>query len=135
MDRMPSEAVSNLAAETLGLAVKSVGNGTLVPFLVVRGAAIILPGRTLEEITKMARAAINTLPETSSTYAFAYDGYLTLDGERTDAMFVEAGERGGDGPFVFAQRYRPKRFLRPAKAVGKPKLLVANKPRLTNSAG
>jgi hypothetical protein len=36
-----------------------------------------------------------------------YDGYLTVAGERSDAIFVEAQERGSTASVIFAQRYRP----------------------------
>lgn len=33
------------------------------------------------------------------------DGYLTRDGRRTDAVFVEASEAGSDVSVIMAQRY------------------------------
>ena len=37
----------------------------------------------------------------------AFDGYLTVEGERSDAILVEGQERGQDESVGFAQRYRP----------------------------
>ena len=56
-------------------------------------------------------------------YAIAFDGYLTTDGKRTDAAFVEAGERGASGAVVFAQPYRVKKRSRKAERVGRPVLV------------
>lgn len=39
--------------------------------------------------------------------ALAYDGYVTVDGQRGDAVFVKAQERGREHSLLFAQRYRP----------------------------
>jgi len=56
----------------------------------------------------------------------AWDGYFTLEGDRTDAVYVEVSERGADTSFVFAQRYGRKGFFKKTTfLVGRP-MLVAN---------
>jgi hypothetical protein len=55
--------------------------------------------------------------------ALAYDGYLTTDGERTDAAFVEAGERGQPEAFLIAQRYRVKKRSGKVERVGQPTII------------
>ncbi|MCF8568567.1 hypothetical protein LLE49_28000 [Alicyclobacillus tolerans] len=47
-----------------------------------------------------------------------YDGYLTHDGLRTDALFYKAYQHGTDGWLNFAQRYRPKKLFSPYKRIG-----------------
>jgi len=58
-------------------------------------------------------------------YAVAFDGYLTTDGERSDAAFVEAGERGQPEAVVFAQRYRVKKRSGKVERVKRPLLVEA----------
>jgi hypothetical protein len=36
----------------------------------------------------------------------AWDGYLTVEGERTDAVFVEAYEAGAESSTLLAQSYK-----------------------------
>jgi hypothetical protein len=67
----------------------------------------------------MRRAVANAPPEVCKV-AMAYDGYVTLEGTKYDAVFVEAGERGGASGVVFVQRYRPKGFLRAFSTIGNP---------------
>jgi hypothetical protein len=41
-----------------------------------------------------------------SRYAFAYDGYLTVDGNRWEGLFVEAGDKvGATGAFGLSWLY------------------------------
>jgi hypothetical protein len=55
---------------------------------------------------------IGQLDDRTTRYALAYDGYFTRPGgERLDAIFVEAADRGGT-TYTFAQQYKPKRLLR-----------------------
>ncbi|MCJ7731285.1 hypothetical protein MUP51_03125 [Candidatus Bathyarchaeota archaeon] len=42
-------------------------------------------------------------------YAIAWDGYITSENERTDAVFVEAGDRNDSLGVTFCQRYREVR--------------------------
>lgn len=49
---------------------------------------------------------------TSFRAAQVWDGYITMDGERTDAVFVAAHERGARASTLTAQRYRLARTIR-----------------------
>ena len=60
---------------------------------------------TLEE--GQARARDHVRAAGADRAAIAYDGYLTVEGDRNDAIFVEAQERGEGYSVMFAQRYRP----------------------------
>jgi hypothetical protein len=96
--------------------------GPLVPFLVTVDEA----GRTLhrlalpklEEGLEKGREMIRQLDENIVRYALPYDGYFTRPGgERLDAIFVEAADRGQPA-YIFSQQYRPKRFFRRFEVLG-----------------
>jgi len=96
--------------------------GPLVPFIVTVGET----GRTLhrlalprlEESVEKGRQMIGDLGPEVVRYAFVYDGFFTRPGgERLDAILVEGAERG-QPTYIFAQQYRPKRFLRPLRTIG-----------------
>jgi hypothetical protein len=98
------------------------GGGALVPFLVTVDES----GRTLhrlalprlEEGVEKGRKMISQLDGRTIRYALTYDGYFTRPGgERLDAIFVEAADCGRP-TYIFAQQYRPKRFLRNLQVLG-----------------
>lgn len=98
------------------------GGGALVPFLVTateEGRSLhrlALP--RLEEGVEKGRAMIRELDQRTIRYALTYDGYFTRPGgERLDAIFVEAADRG-QAKYIFAQQYRPKKFLRSLQVLG-----------------
>jgi hypothetical protein len=131
----PSELLRKLLQETIEAGMRTVGNGNdLIPFLVTdgekAGAITVLGCEDFDKSTQAAKKIIARLQDSLVAYAYAYDGYLTLEGERHDAIFVEAVERAQDHVFVFAQRYRPKGFFRPAKAIGNPDLLMTAESQL-----
>jgi hypothetical protein len=61
--------------------------------------------------------------------AVAFDGFLTVDGRRTEAVLVEAYERGAEG-LVLAQRYewRGRGRRRRFEAIGNPAVVGATQP-------
>lgn len=62
-------------------------------------------------------------------YALAYDGCLTADGRRWEALFVEAGDKVGATGVLLCQRYTRKKdwFKKGIVAFGNP-ALVGNPP-------
>ena len=83
--------------------------GPLIPFALMetsdgRELTRFAPG-TLEAGQALAREHVRAAGVDRA--AIAYDGYLTVQGDRADAVFVEAQERGQNDSIVFAQRYRP----------------------------
>ena len=58
-------------------------------------------------------------------YALAYDGYLTVDGLRWEALFVEAGDKLGAFGVLLCQRYQRKKgwFKNGIEPVGNPALV------------
>jgi hypothetical protein len=80
---------------------------------------------TLEESLNHARSAV-TADSLASRVGVAWDGYLTAEGARTDAVYVEVSEHEADTSFVFAQRYARKGLLKKKTSlIGRP-MLVAN---------
>lgn len=106
------EQLIELTFAALDHAVESVsgGGGPLTPFVmaVKPGTAderelLRYVAETLEDGIDAAREHLH-----STAYercALAWDGYLTVSGERTDAVFVEAQEAGRPVGICLAQRY------------------------------
>ena len=104
----PSEPLVDFALFALDHAMESVvaSGGPLVPFALVHadGANSIarFPG-DLEAGQELARDLARH--SGAERAAVAWDGYVTIDGERTDAVFAEAFERGDTESVIMAQRY------------------------------
>jgi hypothetical protein len=93
---------------------------------IVRFAAVTLE-QGLGEAVVHVRARRD---ETGTRHALAYDGYLTVDGSRSDAIYVEAVEPGSVEVMVIAQRYRPKRALKKFETIGRPALVPDDSAKL-----
>jgi hypothetical protein len=81
--------------------------GPLVPFSVVETdgqRSLTRFAGDLEASQQRARAEIRAAAGVTRA-AVAWDGYLTTDVGRTDAVFVEASEDGDPESVVLAQRY------------------------------
>lgn len=124
-----SEKFADLVFFALDHGVDSIraSGGPLTPFVVVeqdgqRQLHRFVTER-LEEGQQRAREAIAASPPTTTAYAMAYDGYITVQGTKVDAILVEASERGRPAGVRMAQRYTPKKFLRSFQTVGNPAVL------------
>lgn len=73
---------------------------------------------TLEESLARARRAVSELPSGTTAYALAHDGYITINGNKHDAILVEASERGRTRAVQLAQRYIPKTAQQSFERVG-----------------
>jgi hypothetical protein len=71
---------------------------------------------TLEEGREQANA--HAAESSADRVGVVYDGYLTVEGERSDAIFVEAQERSATSSVIFAQRYRPGGRFKKFNAIG-----------------
>ena len=126
-----SEKFADLVFLALDHGIDSVraSGGPLIPFIVVEqdGKRELHRFATerLEEGQQRAREAIAASPQTATAYAMAYDGYITVQGVKFDAILVEASERGRPAGVRMAQRYTPKNSLRDFQTVGNPALLGA----------
>lgn len=119
----PSDQLMEFALFALDHATASVvpEGGPLVPFSMTEGEEgrklARFPGE-LEAGQHHAREAVRAAAD-ARLAAVAWDGYLTVDGQRSDAVFVEAAERGDDESVILAQRYAVSgRFRKKAEALG-----------------
>ena len=103
----PSPQVQHLASMALEHAVRSVvpEGGPLIPFCLLETAE----GRSLHRFAGELGAAVeharaHVRSSGAARAAVAWDGYLTADCRREDAMFVEASE-AGQPSIVMAHRY------------------------------
>jgi hypothetical protein len=125
--------LQELVLEALDLAVGCFSEGEQNPFVIfhdragksqlidVKGA----DGNIDPQLVDDARRIVSEVIDQPQRYAIAYDGYLTTDGVKYDAAFVEAGERGEPEAFVVAQCYRVKKRKKGVEKVGNP-LIVAS---------
>ena len=91
--------------------------GPLIPFTFVLDAnpdqarrQLMLTRHALEDLAEClqaAQASIRPDPN-SSMYAIAWDGYVTVEGRKWDAVLIEAGESGNAEAVIYAQRYELK---------------------------
>ena len=121
----PSQELADLAFFALDHAVESVkvSGGPLIPFAATEDES----GRTLnrfvtellEEGQQQARDYVGGATD-AHRVAIAYDGYLTIEGERFDAVLVEAQQRGDASGLILAQRYRTGGRFRKFSTIGNP---------------
>jgi hypothetical protein len=106
--------------------------GPLIPFAMTRTAegAVNLQRFVgdLEQGQEQARAAVRASGASSAQAAVAWDGYLTSEGTRVDAVFVEAS-RGGEASVVMAQPYHRVGLLRKRwQTLGEPVMVARGEP-------
>lgn len=132
-----SERFAELMFWTLDYGVECVSTGeTLIPFAAVLVGRQRQLRRLLAEGPEAAERILERLlaQEPIEAYAYAYDGYVTLEGERSDAVFVEGAERGTDKGVLFAQRYRPADHAAGFAVQGRPALVAYPQSRLAGGA-
>jgi nucleotide-binding universal stress UspA family protein len=118
-----SDELIDLALFALDHGVESIkdAGGPLVAFAVTEGPdgrnLVRFPTERVEEGPAHAREHIRGAGDPVRV-AIAYDGYVTVEGERTDAILVEAQERGQPASVIMAQRYRPGGRLRRFSTIG-----------------
>lgn len=105
------------------------GAGPLIPFVMivtVEGEKRLQRFVTdqLEEGVEAARNYVEEEKSDTAIYAIAWDGYLTLDEQKCDAILVEAGERDRERGVLLAQRYEQKgMFKKKTHLIGNPALV------------
>jgi hypothetical protein len=128
-DIQMSALLADLAFLALDHGVDSVraSGGPLTPFVAFEkdGKRELhrFAAELLEDAQQRAREFIHAFPPSVTAYALAYDGYLTFQGTKFDAILVEASERGRPAGVRMAQRYIPKEQSRDFETVGNPALL------------
>jgi hypothetical protein len=108
-----SEKLLDLVFRALDHATESIAHGgPLVPFVLAETAT---RDRSFERFVAddvqaaeaMARERITQLEADATRAALAYGGHVTIGGHRSDAVLVQAQERGKTASVIFAQRYQP----------------------------
>lgn len=101
-------AMSALAGFALRHGIDSAGAGEpIIPFVVIEEAdgTRKLVRFVTDAAGARAAAEAQLASSDAAMYAFALDGYLTVDGVKTDAIIVEASRAGRARALVFAQPY------------------------------
>jgi len=70
-----------------------------------RGELTRFVAEDLPESVQAGRKALENVPEGTVSVTLVWDGYATYEGQRTEAVFVEAHEIGLAKSVVLAQRY------------------------------
>ena len=135
--REPSRLVKKRGFWGLNFAAGCFGDGDTCPTLVTygpRGKAIGMveltttepERREAVEATLVVGRELVAADKGVHSYVLWWDGYLTLNGTRTDAVFCEAGVRGEENAFLFALRYamRDERLVK----LGRPRLVLEVEP-------
>ncbi len=116
-DAEPAEALLDLVRTQLDHAfaqVRRVAGSAeegpnLMPFVAVQAGAdlwrTVLPFTVEPEAAAVAPRLLGERPG-GERAVLVCDGYLRVEGQRSDALVVRAQERSDAGSFVFAQRYR-----------------------------
>ncbi len=124
-----STALSDLVLLALdhGMASRS-DSATLVPFALLEceGARYIhrFAAETNEQGVAEAMAFVAHLPGITDTCAITYDGTITVEGTKFDAILVIGCEKNAANSFVFAQRYDAT--ATPAAVIGSPAIIGTN---------
>ena len=109
-----------------GLTLLRSGRG-LAPYmmLLTREGYVLqrFTGDTVSECLDKAYASLREQDEDTLAYALVYDAVVTVDEQDSDAVLVEAGERGQSDGLRFARRYRPPTAAAPFATIGELALL------------
>jgi hypothetical protein len=124
-----SDLVFSLSDFALDYGINSIRGtkGPLIPFVVtvVNGEKFLTryAADNVADGVEAAKNSIASLPPDVQAYAIAYDAFIYLQNQKFDAIVVEVGERGQEQAYQFAQRYKPKAFLRSFSTIGNPMFL------------
>ena len=119
-----SEKLMELVFKGLDHGIYSIkdGDGPLIPFVMTQTNGEIEMKRfmaeTLEECVAQAKKHLIDLSEKPELAIMAYDGMITLEGTKYDAIMVDGYEKNDSKGYCFAQRYKPKKFLSRFKEIG-----------------
>lgn len=143
MDDLQQEAraLVEMALMAMSHAFRNIeeGSGPLMPFVITdsdsEGRAIYrFEANSLGHALDSAQIWLEGADDEVSRYAFAWDGYITLDDEKWDALFVEAGDRSLPHGMLLCQRYAPESGAGAVKRrVGEPILVEKPDSRLADA--
>lgn len=128
-----SPQLHQLALAALDYGVENAPDGPLIPFVVTEGAAhkrvlTRIAGDTLEG--SVARAFDTARQSDAERIAVCFDGYVTLEGGRDDAIWVVAHERGDHAAITFYQRYHTAHSATGFEVIGNTGYAGENDPLL-----
>jgi hypothetical protein len=138
MHELVDEEIFDLVYAALDDGVASLSDGTLLPFAMIEGPS----GRRLarfvaepyEEGVRRAGLAVAEQRD-AHRVLIAYDGYVTLDGVRSDALVIEAHDRRRTHGVTFALRYRPASSEGGFEVIGDPAFTGPGDPLLPSASG
>ncbi len=78
---------------------------------------MIMEGTTLEEAVRLSHDTARKMSQTAAVCIEVWDGYATIEGNRTEAILINLWVEGC-GPFFFVQRYRRDPFELVGGALG-----------------
>jgi len=119
-----NESLVNLMFTGIDHGIESIkdSKGPLIPFLLIenRGQRNLqrFVSETLEESLASARQYLAELADTPEFAVIVYDGYLTVEEKKYDAVMVEGFDQNDAKVYAIAQRYQPKKLLSKFKEVG-----------------
>jgi hypothetical protein len=133
MSDAPTDEVklNELMFQVLDHAVASIkdAGGLLIPFSITEDAGgekklTRYAAERLEECEAQAKKSVEEMKASIVRYALAWDGFVTIDGKKWDALLIEAGDKVGASGILLCQRYQKKVFFwKGVEPVGNPGLL------------
>ena len=129
----PSDELMGAICEAVehGMEMIQGSGGPLRPFLMSweGGARTLsnLMGDSMEDSVEMGRELARESGPKVDRCVLAWDGYVTIEGERSDALFFQAYERGATMSHVLVQRYEPS-LVAHFRAVGNTALIEQEPP-------
>lgn len=113
--RQEARALVDMALTAMAHAFRCIeeGDAPLTPFVMTdsdgEGRAIYrFEAKSLGHALDSAEIWLDGVDAEVFRYAFVWDGYITLDDGRWDALFVEAGDRVLPHGMLLCQRYAPE---------------------------
>ena len=98
--------------------------GSLIPFIITEnkegsgGEIRRFFTETVEGGEQKAEKYLKILDPTPDYAIVACGGYVTIDGEKKDAIMVKGFDKTQEEGYILVQRYRPRAFLRSLKTIG-----------------
>ena len=99
------------------------GKGSLVPFVVTEKEGQNKLDRFVTERLEDGLSEGLRFLENEKESRFGvivYDGFLTVDGQKIDAVLVKGFDRHEEVGYLIGQRYKPKKILRSFGLIGNP---------------
>lgn len=139
-DARPSAELKEMCKQSLDGFLEALAEGQDLPALsfhyrsedhtiIMEGKDGVIDAGLVDELRK---ALVETCPS-AARYVLAYDGFLTTDGVKNDAVVLEAGDRGNSVAFLFAHRYRLDPKSNAVELIGGPEF-IGNAPSALGSA-